>query len=70
MLLNQGDAIDTNNALIKTFEVHIAEHDTTRSWDTDIVISQNEASFLPSNMKQGASNFLHGLSMSCVPCPG
>lgn len=49
----QGDVIDVNSPLAKQFEFHLADGETTRSWDTDIVISQNEASFLPTSMKQG-----------------
>ncbi|PHH83882.1 hypothetical protein CDD83_2874 [Cordyceps sp. RAO-2017] len=36
----------------KTFEMHLAEQDTTRSWDAEIVVSQNETSFLPHSLKQ------------------
>ncbi|RDA93550.1 hypothetical protein CP533_3995 [Ophiocordyceps camponoti-saundersi (nom. inval.)] len=51
-LIRKGDNINPNKPLIKTFEIHLAEEDTTRSWDAQIVISQNEASLLPHNMRQ------------------
>ncbi|KID83298.1 Hsp70 family chaperone [Metarhizium guizhouense ARSEF 977] len=51
-MIRKGDVIDVNSPLIKKFEFHLADGETTRSWDTDIVISQNEASFLPTSMKQ------------------
>ncbi|KID81718.1 Hsp70 family chaperone [Metarhizium guizhouense ARSEF 977] len=51
-MIRKGDVIDVNSPLAKQFEFHLADGETTRSWDTDIVISQNEASFLPTSMKQ------------------
>lgn len=49
----QGDQVNPNNPLTSKFEFHLAERDTTRSWDAEIVISQNEPSFLPTSLKQG-----------------
>lgn len=40
---------------MKRFEIQVSEGDTTRSWNTEIVTSQNEVSFLPRSLKQGAS---------------
>ncbi|KAG5980824.1 hypothetical protein E4U55_003578 [Claviceps digitariae] len=57
-MIRKGDTIDTNVPLIKTFQFHIAERDTNRSWVTDIVVSQNEASFLPSSLKQAGATRL------------
>ncbi|TWU71809.1 hypothetical protein ED733_000949 [Metarhizium rileyi] len=51
-IIRKGDIVDTNCPLIKEFEFRLADGETTRSWDTDILISQNEASFLPTSMKQ------------------
>ncbi|KAK2591513.1 hypothetical protein QQS21_010788 [Conoideocrella luteorostrata] len=57
-MIRKGDDIDPNCPLIRTFQFHLAERDTTRSWETDIVISQNEASFLPSSLKQAGATKL------------
>ncbi|KAF4589832.1 Hsp70 family chaperone [Ophiocordyceps camponoti-floridani] len=51
-LIRKGDKIDPNSPLVKTFEIHLAEQDATRAWDADIVVSQNETSFLPRSLKQ------------------
>lgn len=40
---------------MKGFEIRLLEEDTTRSWNAEIVTSQNEISFLPHSLKQGAS---------------
>lgn len=49
----QGDLVDTNTPLVKKFEVHIADRDLAPSWNAEIVVSQNEPSFLPTSLKQG-----------------
>lgn len=49
----QGDIIDPNNPLIHQLSIRLGPGDMTRSWDTEIVISQNDPSFLPTSMKQG-----------------
>ncbi|KAK5999197.1 hypothetical protein PT974_01588 [Cladobotryum mycophilum] len=46
-LIRKGDTVDPNVPLVKTFEYHLGPGDTTRSWTSDIVVSQNEPSFLP-----------------------
>ncbi|KAM4054455.1 Hsp70 family chaperone [Hirsutella rhossiliensis] len=51
-LIHKGDNINPNSPLVKTFKVYLAEQDITRSWDADVVISQNEISFLPHSLKQ------------------
>ncbi|KAJ4147944.1 hypothetical protein LMH87_002437 [Akanthomyces muscarius] len=51
-MIRKGDLVNPNTPLVNKFEFHLAERDTTRSWDAEIVISQNEPSFLPSSLKQ------------------
>ncbi|RFU80066.1 hsp70 family chaperone [Trichoderma arundinaceum] len=51
-LIRKGDIVDPNVPLVKTFEYRLGPNDTTRSWNADIVVSQNEASFLPKSLKQ------------------
>ncbi|ATY61541.1 Hsp70 family chaperone [Cordyceps militaris] len=51
-MIRKGDTVNPNDPLIRKFEFHLAERDTTRSWNADIVISHNEPSFLPSSLKQ------------------
>ncbi|OAQ94032.1 Hsp70 family chaperone [Purpureocillium lilacinum] len=59
-LIRKGDHIDPNRPLFKSFEFHLSEKDTTRCWDAEIVISLNEASALPSSLKQaGVTKLCH-----------
>ncbi|KAH8121282.1 hypothetical protein ACSS6W_004291 [Trichoderma asperelloides] len=51
-IIRKGDIIDPNVPLVKSFEYRLGPNDTTRSWNADIVISQNESSFLPQSLKQ------------------
>ncbi|KAF4506923.1 hypothetical protein G6O67_005608 [Ophiocordyceps sinensis] len=51
-LIRKGDNINPNDPLVKTFEIHLAEQDMTRSWDADIVVSQNEIGSLPHGLSQ------------------
>lgn len=45
--------IDPNIPLVKSFEYRLGLDDTTRCWNADIVVSQNEPSFLPRSLKHG-----------------
>jgi hypothetical protein len=58
----KGDVINPNSSLVKTLEMHLANGDTTREWKTDIVVSQNEPSFLPRSLKQG---IIYHFSLFC-----
>ncbi|KAK8144135.1 hypothetical protein G3M48_006267 [Beauveria asiatica] len=51
-MIRKGDLVDPNKPLVNKFEFHLAERDTTRSWTAEVVISQNEPSFLPTSLKQ------------------
>jgi len=52
-LIKKGDTINPNVPLVKSFQIRLAGGDFTRAWDTKIVISHSEPSFLPRSMKQG-----------------
>ncbi|KAJ6438718.1 Hsp70 family chaperone [Purpureocillium lavendulum] len=68
-LIRKGDHIDPNRPIFKTFEYHLSEKDTTRSWDVVVVISLNESSALPNSLKQGrltaASSYTAGATKLC-----
>jgi hypothetical protein len=49
----QGDTINPNQPLVKSFEIRLGPGDTTRSWDSEIVVSHSEPHFLPKSLKQG-----------------
>ncbi|KAM3566714.1 hypothetical protein ARSEF4850_000365 [Beauveria asiatica] len=51
-MIRKGDLVDPNKPLVNKFEFHLAERDTTRSWTAEVVISQNEPSFLPTSLKK------------------
>ncbi|KAK3994857.1 hypothetical protein QBC44DRAFT_35101 [Cladorrhinum sp. PSN332] len=57
-LIRKGDVVNPNVPLVKSFEIRLAAGDTTRSWDSQIVISQNEPSFLPKSLKQAGAHKL------------
>ncbi|CAI4219291.1 unnamed protein product [Parascedosporium putredinis] len=50
-LIRKGDTIDPNEPLTKTFEIRLSAGDTTRSWNSTIVMSPNEPEFLPRSRK-------------------
>ena len=52
-LADQGDEIDPHISIVKSFHIRLRPEETTRSWDANIVISDNERKFLPGSMKQG-----------------
>ena len=53
--IGQGDSINPNVPLVKSFELRLAANETTRSWNSEIVVSYSEASFLPRSLKQGGA---------------
>ncbi|KAH8880209.1 hypothetical protein GQ53DRAFT_737405 [Thozetella sp. PMI_491] len=54
-LIKKGDAVYPNVPLNKAFEMRLGSVDAAKSWDTEIVISQNEPSFLPRSLKHGGA---------------
>ena len=57
-LIQKGQVVNPNVPLVKSFEIRLGAGDTTRSWDSQIVISQNEPSFLPKSLKQAGAHKL------------
>ncbi|KAK3349838.1 hypothetical protein B0T25DRAFT_250121 [Lasiosphaeria hispida] len=54
-LIRKGDAVNPNIPLVKSFEIRLAAEDSARSWDSEVVISHNEPSFLPKSLKQAGA---------------
>lgn len=69
-LICKGDMVDPGTPLIKPFKIRLADGEHTRSWDAEIVMSQNEKNFLPRSMKQGKSLSTYiqqdGFSLTCT----
>ncbi|KAF3065460.1 hypothetical protein CFAM422_009516 [Trichoderma lentiforme] len=59
-IIKKGDVIDPNIPLVKSFEYRLGPDDTTRCWNADIVVSQNEPSFLPKSLKHA------GVTKLCI----
>lgn len=57
-LIKKGDVIDPNVPLVKLSEVSLAEGELTRSWDSTIVMSPNDAGSLPTSMRKREFFFL------------
>ncbi|KAF5595893.1 hsp70 [Fusarium pseudoanthophilum] len=51
-LIKKGDTVDPDSPLVKRFEIRLKDGDTTRAWDAEIVVSNNEAEWLPRSLKQ------------------
>lgn len=51
-LIKKGDTVDPDSPLVKRFEIRLKDADTTRAWDAEIVVSNNEAEWLPRSLKQ------------------
>jgi hypothetical protein len=49
---SQGDIVNPDTPLNKLFEIRLKDGDTTRAWDADIVVSNNEPQWLPRSLKQ------------------
>ncbi|KAH6965055.1 hypothetical protein EDB82DRAFT_561037 [Fusarium venenatum] len=51
-VIRKGDSVDPNEPLIKQFAIRLQPGQTTRSWDSQIVVSRNEIDFLPRSLRQ------------------
>jgi hypothetical protein len=51
-LIRKGDVVNPNQPLVKSFRIRLGPGETTRSWDSQIIISHNEPNFLPRSLKQ------------------
>ncbi|KAF5027453.1 hypothetical protein F66182_443 [Fusarium sp. NRRL 66182] len=54
-LIKKGDTVDPDSPLIKPFEIRLKEGDTTRAWDAEIVVSNNEPEWLPRSLRQAGA---------------
>ncbi|KAK4122039.1 hypothetical protein N657DRAFT_622632 [Parathielavia appendiculata] len=54
-LIRKGDVIYPNAPLAKLFQIRLAAGELTRAFDTRVVVSQSEPSFLPRSMKQAGA---------------
>ncbi|PKS07401.1 hypothetical protein jhhlp_006003 [Lomentospora prolificans] len=54
-LIRKGDVLDPNQPIVKSFEIRLGQNETTRSWDSTIVMSPNEPQFLPRSLKQAGA---------------
>ncbi|KAF4979510.1 hypothetical protein FZEAL_4278 [Fusarium zealandicum] len=57
-LIRKGDTVNPESPLAKPFEIRLKEGDTTRAWDADIVVSNNEPDCLPRSTKQAGATKL------------
>lgn len=69
-LIKKGDPVNPNASLVKSFQIRLAATETTRAWDSQIVISHNDPSQLPSSMKQGwyTLEVWHVVSSANISC--
>ncbi|CCC10430.1 unnamed protein product [Sordaria macrospora k-hell] len=51
-LIKKGDQVNPNTFLVKSFQIRLAATETTRAWDSQIVISHKDPVQLPTSMKQ------------------
>lgn len=52
-LIKKGDQVNPNTFLVKSFQIRLAATETTRAWNSQIVISHKDPVQLPTSMKQG-----------------
>lgn len=52
-LIKKGDQVNPNVFLVKSFQIRLAATETTRAWNSHIVISHKDPVQLPTSMKQG-----------------
>lgn len=52
-LIKKGDQVNPNVPIVKSFQIRLAATDTTRAWNSQVIISHKNPSELPSSMKQG-----------------
>ncbi|KAF9880281.1 hsp70 family chaperone [Colletotrichum karsti] len=57
-LIKKGDTVNPNSPLVHSLAISLGAGDTRRSWDANIVISHNEASFLPKSLKHAGATKL------------
>lgn len=53
-LIKKGDTVNPDVPLVKSLQIRLASGELTRAWNTTVVISHCEPTFLPRSMKQRA----------------
>ncbi|KAF4995983.1 hypothetical protein FDECE_12609 [Fusarium decemcellulare] len=51
-VIRKGDSVDPNEPVVKQFVIRLNPGQTTRSWNSQIVISRNEPDVLPRSLRQ------------------
>ncbi|KAG8669895.1 hypothetical protein FPOAC2_09235 [Fusarium poae] len=54
-LIKKGDTVNPDTPINKLFEMRLKDGDTTRAWDAEIVVSNNEPQWLPRSLKQAGA---------------
>ncbi|KAM0427272.1 hypothetical protein ACHAPT_007705 [Fusarium lateritium] len=54
-LIKKGDQVSPDTPIVHSFEIRLKEGDTTRAWDAEIVVSNNEPDWLPRSLKQAGA---------------
>ncbi|GKU00247.1 hsp70 protein [Fusarium langsethiae] len=54
-LIKKGDTVNPDSPINKLFEIRLRDGDTTRAWDAEIVVSNNEPQWLPRSLKQAGA---------------
>ncbi|KAH6966573.1 hypothetical protein EDB82DRAFT_548480 [Fusarium venenatum] len=54
-LIKKGDTVNPDTPINKLFEIRLKDGDTTRAWDAEIVVSNNEPQWLPRSLKQAGA---------------
>ncbi|KAF4961625.1 hypothetical protein FSARC_10115 [Fusarium sarcochroum] len=54
-LIKKGETVNPDSPLVKRFEIRLRDGDTTRAWDAEIVVSNNEPQWLPRSLKQAGA---------------
>lgn len=63
-MFKQGETIVPSSHLTKSFELQLKAEDKTRSWDAQIVVSDNDPSLLPKSLKK---SMLQHASQVAIP---
>ncbi|KAI8676554.1 hypothetical protein LRP88_10436 [Fusarium phalaenopsidis] len=54
-LIKKGDKVSPDAPIAHSFEIRLKEGDTTRAWDAEIVVSNNESDWLPRSLRQAGA---------------
>ncbi|KAK7593156.1 hypothetical protein V3481_004248 [Fusarium oxysporum f. sp. vasinfectum] len=52
-IIRKGDSVDPNEPLVKQFVIRLKPGQTSRSWNSQIVISRSEVDVLPRSLRKG-----------------